>query len=99
MLQMMDGHDMHQVFSIGNLKEIFVKGGSMEENNCVYFFKNCPSQFLSHWSSAEPVFCNEQFSFFSLQKPKQKPVLGGNIQILLYVLEWYIKRFSHQATV
>ena len=64
MLQMMDGHDMHQVFSIGNLKEIFVKGGSMEENNCVYFFKNCPSQFLSHWGSAEPVFCSEQFSFF-----------------------------------
>ena len=28
---------------------------------CVYLFKNCP-QFLSHWESAEPVFCSEELS-------------------------------------
>ena len=27
---------------------------------CVYLFKNCPSQFLSHWESAEPVFCSDE---------------------------------------
>ena len=29
---------------------------------CVYFFKNCPSQFLSHWESAELVFCSQELS-------------------------------------
>ena len=29
---------------------------------CVYIFKNCPSQFLSHWELAEPVFCSEELS-------------------------------------
>ena len=27
---------------------------------CVCLFKNCPSQFLSHRESAEPVFCSEE---------------------------------------
>ena len=27
---------------------------------CVYLFKNCPSQFLSHWESAEPVFLKKK---------------------------------------
>ena len=27
---------------------------------CVYLFKNCPSQFLNHWESAEPMFCSEE---------------------------------------
>ena len=27
---------------------------------CVYLFKNCPSQFLSHWELAKPVFYNEE---------------------------------------
>ena len=31
--------------------------------HCIYLFKNCPSQFLSHWESAEPVFCSEELSF------------------------------------
>ena len=41
MLQMMDGHDMHQVFSIGNLKEIFVKGGSMDKTTYRKFEGTC----------------------------------------------------------
>ena len=40
---------------------------------CIYIFKHCPSQFLNHLESAEPVFWSEELSFFSLQKPKQTP--------------------------
>ena len=29
---------------------------------CIYLFRNCPSQFLSHWELAKPVFCNEELS-------------------------------------
>ena len=58
----------------------------------VYIFKNCSSQFLSHYELAEPVFCSEELSFL-LYKNKNKSlvlssVLGGKIQlftILLYV--------------
>ena len=31
-------------------------------------FKNRPSQFLSHWKSAELVLCSEELSFFFFQK-------------------------------
>ena len=34
-----------------NLKFLFL-------SLCVYLFKNCPFQFLSHWESADPVFCS-----------------------------------------
>ena len=30
---------------------------------CVYLFKSCPSQFLCHWESGEPVFCREELIF------------------------------------
>ena len=32
-------------------------------------------QSLSQWESAEPLFCSEKLSSFSLQKTKQKPDL------------------------
>ena len=39
----------------GNLNFIFL-------SLCVYCFEKCPSQFLSHWEVAEPVFCSEDLS-------------------------------------
>ena len=62
------------------------KGGSVEETPmfnsqhtakfafcflCVYLFKNCPSQFLNHWESPEPVFCSEELSFLPYKNQKE----------------------------
>ena len=40
---------------------------------CVYLFKKCPSQFLSHWELAGPVFCSEELSCLLYKKLKQNP--------------------------
>ena len=42
---------------------------------CVYFFKNCPSQFLSHWESAKPMFCSEELSFLSYRNQNKSLTL------------------------
>ena len=59
--------------------------------HCVYFFKNCPSQFLSHCELAESVLQWTQFSY--LQKPKQKPdsVLRWKNSNLFYGENLYIR--------
>ena len=60
------------------------KGGSVEEtlmykfspynkfefsfSVTLYLFKNCPSQFLSYWKLAEPVFCSVLFLPYKNQK-------------------------------
>ena len=59
----------------------------------VYLFKNCTSQFLSHW---KPVFCFEELSFLP-NKNKAKvwsSVLFGKIQNFLYA-ENYTYAFFH----
>ena len=63
---------------------------------CVYLFKNCPSQFLSHWKSAEPVFCSEELNSLPF-KNQNSQLLGGKIQIscMLRILH---KNFFHRAT-
>ena len=38
---------------------------------CVYLFKTCPSQFLSHWELAEPVFCSEELSCLPYKNQNQ----------------------------
>ena len=56
-------------------------------------FKDCPSQFLSHWESAEPVFCGEELSFLlyiNHLKPKENPVLGGKIQNVKNFTEMFL---------
>ena len=96
MLQMMDGHDMYQVFSLGNFKEIFVRGGLMEENhrNNYTFLRTVLFSFWITGGQLSQCFAVSSSVFF-LQKLKQKPVLGGNIQILLYILELYISVSSN----
>lgn len=95
---MMDGHDMYQVFSIGNFKEIFDRGGLMEENHRNnYTFKNCPFQFLNHWGSAESVFCSEQFSFF-LTKTETKACSGWEYSNFAVCSRIIHKRFFQWAT-
>ena len=49
---------------------------------CVYLFNNCPSQFLSHWKLAEPVFCREELSCLPYKNPKpDSQFFGEKIQI------------------
>ena len=58
-----------------------------------YIFKNCPSQFLSHWELVEPVFCSEELSFLPY-KTKTKAwfsVLDRKIQNLTISL--YFKNY------
>ena len=52
-------------------------------------FKNCPSQFLSHWESAEPVFCNDELrSLPTLTKARLLSYLVGKIKFV------YIDNFT-----
>ena len=54
---------------------------------CVYLFKKCPSQFLSHWELAEPVFCSEELSCLLYKKPKQKPNSGSLAEKFKFVFQ------------
>ena len=45
----------------------------------VYLFKKWPSQFLSHWELAEPVFC--------IEEPKQKPDSGSLAEKFKFVFQ------------
>ena len=49
----------------------------------VYLFKNWSSQFLSHWESAESLFCSEELGSlpFKNQNKAWFSVLGGKAQI------------------
>ena len=56
----------------GNLNFIFL-------SLCVSCFEKCPSQFLSHWELAEPVFC--------IEEPKQKPDSGSLAEKIKFVFQ------------
>ena len=43
---------------------------------CVYLFKNCPSKFLSHWESAETVFCREELGSLPCKNQNKSLTLG-----------------------
>jgi hypothetical protein len=44
-----------------------------------FLFNNYPSQFLSHWKLARPVFFREELSFLPYKK-KSDSVLGGKFK-------------------
>ena len=62
-----------------NVKMLSKQAGLVGRSDCVYIFNNCPSQFLSHWELAEPVFC--------IEEPKQKPDSGSLAEKFKFVFQ------------
>ena len=54
---------------------------------CVYLFKKCPSQFLSNWELADPVFCSEQLRCLPYKNQNKSQTLSpdGKVQICCIV--------------
>ena len=57
-------------------------------DSCVYLFKNCPPQFLSHWELAEPLFCSEQLSCLPYKDQNKGPTLGSLIGKFKFAVWW-----------
>ena len=55
---------------------------------CVYLFKNCPSQFLSHWESSEPVFCDEELIFLPYKKHNKSLIFSCGLENSNFVVCW-----------
>ena len=66
----------------------------------VFLFTNGPSQFLSHWESAEPVFCSEELSSLPCKNKSLTQLFGGKIQICstLRTYTHYTSVFFQRAT-
>ena len=66
---------------------------------CVYLFKKCPSQFLSIWELADPVFCSEQLRCLPYKNQNKCLTLSSDrkVQICCIVIT-YTKSFFHWAT-
>ena len=55
---------------------------------CVYLFKNCPSQFLSHWDSAEPVFCSEELGSLTYKNQNNSLILSYLVGKFKFAVCW-----------
>ena len=54
---------------------------------CAYLFKNCPSQLLSYWEVAQPVFCSEELSclpYKNQNKSLNLSSLAGKFKFAIY---------------
>ena len=51
---------------------------------CAYLFKNCPSQLLSYWEVAQPVFCSEELSCLPYKNQNKSLNLSSLAGNLLY---------------
>jgi len=55
---------------------------------CIYLFKNFPSQFFSHWKSAEPVFCSEDLSNLHCKNQNKSLPLSYLVGKFKFVVCW-----------
>ena len=56
----------------------------------VYLFKSCPSQFLSHWKSAELVFCSEELSILLCKNQNKSLALSYSVRKFKFAVSWEI---------
>ena len=69
-------------------------------SHCVYLFQKGPSQFLSHWESAEPVCCSEELSFLPFKNQNKSLVFSSGLwagkfrfQIFCWMLRIIVQHF------
>ena len=55
---------------------------------CVYLFKKCPSQFLSHWQSAETVFCSKEFIFLPYKNQSKSVIFSSGQENSNFSVLW-----------
>ena len=55
---------------------------------CLYLFKNGPSQFSSHWESAEPVFCSEELSSLPCKNQNKSLTLSYYVGKFKFAVFW-----------